>query len=80
MAKASDLKNKLGLGGAGGVGGVGGTSSGTNPFAAKPAEGKKEHDKGESVAGKKPVSAHDPGKAAGKSKGGAGGAGGRPKV
>lgn len=81
MAKASDIRNKLGTGGAtGGPLGAGGITNKPTPFTLTPPEEKHEKEidphikKGEFDKG------HDVGKNAHKSLGGAGSAGGRPKV
>ena len=79
MAKASDLRNKIG-----GVGGISGMNASPlagshNPLTGGMSDAKKDN-KAESVAAKKPERGHDVGKGAGKSRGGAGSAGGRPKV
>ena len=81
MAKASDLRNKIGgnMGGTTG-GSLGAGSNKPNPFTLTPPEEKNEKEidphikKGEFDKG------HDVGKNAHKTLGGAGGAGGRPKV
>ena len=81
MAKGSDLRNKLG--GMGGVGGAPLTPSKTvvniDPDAGKET-GKERKLDGESIAAQRPDTGHNLHKGSDKSKGGAGGAGGRPKV
>jgi hypothetical protein len=82
MAKASDLRNKLG--GNMGTGGATGPAK-FNPFAAGSLPSDEKDDKKEKAIDPHIKSGeidkgHDAGKGAHKARGGAGGAGGRPKV
>lgn len=84
MAKASDLRNKLGTGGATsgplGAGGSGGITNKPNPFTLTPQEDKKEKEIDPHIKSGEINKGHDVSKGAHKSLGGAGSAGGRPKV
>lgn len=77
MAKGSDLRNKLG--GAGGIGGTPKNVVHIDPNAGKDS-GKDKKVDGASIAAQRPDTGHHLHKGSDKSKGGAGGAGGRPKV
>lgn len=81
MAKASDLRNKLGTGGtSGGSLGAGGVTNKANPFTLTPQEEKKEKEIDPHIKSGEIDKGHDARKGAHKSLGGAGSAGGRPKV
>jgi hypothetical protein len=81
MSKASDLRNKLG--GNTGLGSATGPAK-FNPFSAAAAEDAKEDKKDKAIdphiKSGEIDKGHDAGKGAHKARGGAGGAGGRPKV
>lgn len=75
MSKPSDLRNKLG-----GVGATGAGGAKPNPFAPPPTDANAAKATDPNVRNVPPVKGHDPAKGAHKTLGGAGSAGGRPKV